>query len=293
MKVKGFATFNKEFKERFRTNLRNLCDIYKHDKDNGAKNYAQIYRKIEEYYNDKGIECFSNISFRKWISGASVPDSYNIYLLCEFFDCDANYLFGTDYIDPENESNQLISKTDKYIFSTYGLDRKTLEFFKKYKDSGIDSVDDNNAPHTASSTSLSFSSLFNALIHQSPWVINALLQIINAERLNLSSYGFADIDNTIKSYPDFPGISGHLLQEFDENIAISVLAIRLKALLANPDYTPNTTNNIETYDPELLKPGAVDEYISELLSTRLKKLNDEIATLTDIATSVMCTNQKP
>ena len=43
---------------------------------------------------------------------------------------------------------------------------------------------------------------------------------------------------------------------------------------------PCKTNRIETYDPELMKPGAVDDYISRLLSTRLKNLNSEIEELT-------------
>ena len=47
---------------------------------------------------------------------------------------------------------------------------------------------------------------------------------------------------------------------------------------------PNTANPIETYDSELLNSGAVDEYISNLLSTRLKNLNSEIETMTTCIT---------
>ena len=66
-------------------------------------------------------------------------------------------------------------------------------------------------------------------------------------------------------------------------------AIRIKELLSNPDYTPNKTNSIETYDSKLLNPDAVDEYISNLLSTRLKKLNAEIDTLISIKTPALPT----
>ena len=143
-------------------------------------------------------------------------------MLCEFFGCDANYLFGTDYIDPNDGPNQSTSKADKYILDTYGLDRITLEFFKKFKDCGIDSVDDSDVPHLASSNEKSFSSLFNELIHQAPWTISALLQLIYANKLDLSSYGFADIYEIAKHYPDFPGIPGYLVKDFDSDVALSV-----------------------------------------------------------------------
>ena len=274
---------DKYYTERFRKNLRAVCDIYKKNKENNAKSYAQIYNRIVEYCNDNNIaECFSDSTFKKWLSGVSLPDSNNICLLCDFFGCDANYLFGTDYIDPDDGPNQSTSKADKYIFDTYGLDKQTLEFFRKYKDCGINTIDDSDVPHSASDDNQSFSALFNELIHTSPWTINALLQIINAKRLNLSSYGldFAEVDERIVTQPDFPGISRHLLQDFDIDAALSLLAIRLKQLHQNPDYMPCKTNRIETYDPELMKPGAVDDYISRLLSTRLKNLNSEIEELT-------------
>ena len=275
---------NEKYKEAFQTNLRKLCEIYINDKSNNAKSEANVYSDIEEYCKINNLNVFSYIAFKKWLSGASIPDSHFICLLCEFFGCDANYLFAVDSVDVSVGPNQALSKADKYIFDNYGLDRYTLQFFKRYKDVGIDSADDRDAPHLAEIKEQSFSSLFNELIHQSPWIINALLQIIYADRLNLSSYGFPDVDKLTKSYPDYPGISGHLVKDFDMDVAISVLAIRLKQLLLNRDYMPNAANPIETYDAELLKPGAVDEYISNLLSTRLKNLNSEIETLTTCIT---------
>lgn len=277
---------NNDPKESFKNNLRNLCDIYKDNKENGAKSDAAVYSKIQAYFDKLDQVCFSYIAFKKWISGASIPDSENILMLCEFFGCDANYLFAIDSIDSYAGPNQSMSKADKYILDTYGLDRKTLEFFKKYKDCGINSVDDSDVPHSASDSNHSFSKLFNDLIHTSPWTINALLQIINAERLNLSTYGldFSEVDERIKSYPDFSGISSHLIQDFDIDAALSLLAIRLKQLNSNPDYIPCKTNLIETYDSELLKPGVIDDYIANLLSTRLKNLNSEIDELTTMIT---------
>ena len=273
---------NNNPKETFKNNLGYLCSIYIADKNNDAKSHATIYPKIQEYFENKGQECFSYLSFKKWLSGAAFPDSDNILMLCEFFGCDANYLFGTDYIDPEAGPNQSMSKTDKYILETYGLDRQTLEFFKKYKDCGINTIDDSDVPHSASDGNQSFSALFNELIHTSPWTINALLQIIYAKRLNLSSYGldFAEVEERIISQPNFPGLSRHLLQDFDIDAALCLLAIRLKQLHQNPEYIPSKTNLIETYDSDLLRPSAIDDYISNLLSTRLKNLNIEIEELT-------------
>lgn len=275
---------SQKYKKAFQTNLRNLCEIYINDKSNKAKSEANVYIDIKEYCDKNNLDEFSYIAFKKWLSGAAIPNSSYICLLCEFFGCDANYLFAVDSVDVSVGPNQALSKADKYIFDNYGLDRYTLQFFKKYKDAGIDSVDDSDVPHLAESKEQSFSSLFNELIHQSPWIINALLQIIYADRLNLSSYGFPDVDKLTKSFPDYPGISGHLVKDFDIDVALSVLAIRLKQLLINRDYMPNAANPIETYDAELLKPGAVDEYISNLLSTRLKNLHSEIETLTSCIT---------
>ena len=65
---------DKNYTERFRKNLRAVRDIYKKNKENNAKSYAQIYNKIVEYCNDNDIaECFSDSTFKKWLSGASPP----------------------------------------------------------------------------------------------------------------------------------------------------------------------------------------------------------------------------
>jgi hypothetical protein len=52
----------------------------------------------------------------------------------------------------------------------------------------------------------------------------------------------------------------------------------------DPGYVPCKTNPLETYDDKLLATGAVDEFISNLLSSRLKNLNSEINELTNIIT---------
>ena len=273
---------SERYKNTFQTNFNNLCTLYIEDESNSAKNYTAVYNDIQDYCKQNKLNGFAKITFIKWLNDGVIPDSYYICLLCDFFGCDANYLFGIDSIDIKTGPNQSLSKADEYIYDNYGLDRKTLDFFKEYKDCGINTIDDSDVPHSASDSNQNFSSLFNDLIHQSPWVINALLQIIYAKRLNLSSYGldFDEVDERIVSQPEFPGISRHLLQDFDIDVALSLLAIRIKQLHQNPDYMPCETNLIETYDSELLKPGAVDDYISALLSTRLKNLNIEIEELT-------------
>lgn len=273
---------NEKYKIAFKTNIRNLFDSYIDDEGNDAKSYANVHSHIMDYCERNKLRSFKESTLKKWFAGEVIPDSYFICLLCEFFGCDANYLFDIDSIEFKTGPEKYLSKADKYIFETYGLDKKTLDFFKEYKDCGINTIDDSDVPHSASDSNQSFSSLFNDLIHQSPWVINALLQIIYAKRLNLSSYGleFDEVDERIVSQPEFPGISRHLLQDFDIDVALSLLAIRIKQLHQNPDYMPCETNLIETYDSELLKPGAVDDYISALLSTRLKNLNSEIEELT-------------
>ena len=276
------TTASDKYKDRFSKNLRDICDIYKADKNKKASTYTAIYKQIQKYCENNDLKGFSEISFKNWLCGVSLPDSYFICVLCDFFGCDANYLFAINSFDVDAGPNQSMSKADKYILDTYGLDRQTLEFFKKYKDCGINTIDDSDVPHSASDNNNSFSALFNELIHQSPWSINALLQIINAKRLNLSSYGldYAEVDERIISQPKFPGISRHLLQNFDIDAALCLLAIRLKQLHQNPDYMPCKTNPLETYDSDLLKPSAIDDYISNLLSTRLKNLNFEIEELT-------------
>ena len=249
---KNMRSESEKFKKAFKSNFNKLCTLYLEDKGNNANSYAAIYSDIKDYCEQKELNGFAEITFKKWLAGEVIPDSYFICLLCEFFGCDANYLFDIDSIDIDAGPNQSLSKADEYILENYGLDRKTMIFFKQYKDCGIDSVDDSDIPHLALNAEDSFSSLFNLLIHESPWTINALLQILNAKRLTLSSYGFPDI--------------------------------RLKQLLSDPNYVPCQTNSIETYDAKLLTPGAVDEFISELLSSRLKNLNREINELSNIIT---------
>ncbi len=281
---KNMRSESEKFKKAFKSNFNKLCTLYLEDKGNNANSYAAIYSDIKDYCEQKELNGFAEITFKKWLAGEVIPDSYFICLLCEFFGCDANYLFDIDSIDIDAGPNQSLSKADEYILENYGLDRKTMIFFKQYKDCGIDSVDDSDIPHLALNAEDSFSSLFNLLIHESPWTINALLQILNAKRLTLSSYGFPEIDVILESNPDFSGISRHLVQGFDIDVAISVFSIRLKQLLSDPNYVPCQTNSIETYDAKLLTPGAVDEFISELLSSRLKNLNREINELSNIIT---------
>lgn len=281
---KNMRSESEKYKKAFKSNFNKLCTLYIEDESNNANSYVAIYSDIKDYCEQKELNGFAEITFKKWLAGEVIPDSYFICLLCEFFGCDANYLFGIDSIDIKTGPNQSLSKADEYIYNNYGLDRKTLDFFKEYKDCGIDSSDDSDEPHLAQSSDKSFSSLFNELIHQSPWTINALLQILYAKKLDLSSYGFVDIDEMIESYPDFPGISKHLVQDFDIDVAISVFSIRLKQLLMDPGYVPCKTNPLETYDDKLLAAGAVDEFISNLLSSRLKNLNSEINELTSIIT---------
>lgn len=273
---------SEKYQKTFQTKLKKLCDLYMKEKGYKPKSYAKVYSDIKDFSKRNDLSDFAFITFKNWLYEEKIPNSYYICLLCDFFGCDANYLFDVGSTDFKTGPNEFVSKADKYIFDNYGLDKKTLDFFKEYKDCGINTIDDSDVPHLASDSNQSFSSLFNDLIHQSPWVLNALLQIIYAKRLNLSSYGleFDEVDERIVSQPEFPGISRHLLQDFDIDVALSLLAIRIKQLHQNPDYMPCETNLIETYDSELLKPGAVDDYISALLSTRLKNLNSEIEELT-------------
>lgn len=273
---------SEKYQKTFQTKLKKLCDLYMKEKGYKPKSYAKVYSDIKDFSKRNDLSDFAFITFKNWLYEEKIPNSYFICLLCDFFGCDANYLFDVGSTDFKTGPNEFVSKADKYIYDNYGLDKKTLDFFKEYKDCGINTIDDSDVPHSASDSNQSFSSLFNDLIHQSPWVLNALLQIIYAKRLNLSSYGldFDEVDERIVSQPEFPGISRHLLQDFDIDVALSLLAIRIKQLHQNPDYMPCETNLIETYDSELLKPGAVDDYISALLSTRLKNLNSEIEELT-------------
>lgn len=273
---------SEKYQKTFQTKLKKLCDLYMKEKGYKPKSYAKVYSDIKEFSKRNDLSDFAFITFKNWLYEEKIPNSYYICLLCDFFGCDANYLFDVGSTDFKTGPNEFVSKADKYIYDNYGLDKKTLDFFKEYKDCGINTIDDSDVPHSASDSNQSFSSLFNNLIHQSPWVLNALLQIIYAKRLNLSSYGldFDEVDERIVSQPEFPGISRHLLQDFDIDVALSLLAIRIKQLHHNPDYMPCETNLIETYDSELLKPGAVDDYISALLSTRLRNLNSEIEELT-------------
>ncbi len=281
-KIKRSAS--EKYKKAFERNFNKLCILYMENESNNANSYVAVYKDIQAYCKRNDLNGFAEVTFKKWLAGEVIPDSYFICLLCEFFGCDANYLFDIESTDLKTGTNEYLSKADKYIYDNYGLDRKTLDFFKEYKKCGIDSSDDSDEPHLAQSSDKSFSSLFNELIHQSPWTINALLQILYAKRLDLSSYGFVDIDEMVESYPDFPGISKHLVQDFDIDVAISVFSIRLKQLLMDPGYVPCNTNAIETYDSKLLTSGAVDEYISDLLSSRLRNLNREINELTNIIT---------
>lgn len=273
---------SEKYQKTFQTKLKKLCDLYMKEKGYKPKSYAKVYSDIKDFSKRNDLSDFAFITFKNWLYEEKIPNSYYICLLCDFFGCDANYLFDVGSTDFKTGPNEFVSKADKYIYDNYGLDKKTLDFFKEYKDCGINTIDDSDVPHSASDSNQSFSSLFNDLIHQSPWVLNALLQIIYAKRLNLSSYGldFDEVDERIVSQPEFPGISRHLLQDFDIDVALSLLAIRIKQLHQNPVYMPCETNLIETYDSELLKPGAVDDYISALLSTRLKNLNSEIEELT-------------
>ena len=273
---------SEKYQKTFQTKLKKLCDLYMKEKGYKPKSYAKVYSDIKDFSKRNDLSDFAFITFKNWLYEEKIPNSYFICLLCDFFGCDANYLFDVGSTDFKTGPNEFVSKADKYIYDNYGLDKKTLDFFKEYKDCGINTIDDSDVPHSASDSNQSFSSLFNDLIHQSPWVLNALLQIIYAKRLNLSSYGldFDEVDERIVTQPDFPGISRHLLQDFDIDVALSLLAIRIKQLHQNPAYMPCETNLIETYDSELLKPGAVDDYISALLSTRLKNLNSEIEELT-------------
>ena len=273
---------SEKFKKAFKSNFNNLCTLYVEDESNNANSYVAVYNDIQDYCERTKMNGFAEITFKKWLAGEVIPDSYFICLLCEFFGCDANYLFDIDSIDVKAGPNQSLNKAEKYIYDNYGLDRETMNFFKEYKDCGIDSSDDRDAAHLAESSEKSFSSLFNLLIHESPWTISSLLQILYAKRLDLSSYGFPEIDVILKSNPDFSGISRHLVQDFDIDVAISVFSIRLIQLLNDPDYVPCKTNSIETYDAKLLAPGAVDKFISELLSSRLKNLNAEINELTSL-----------
>lgn len=281
-KIKRSAS--EKYKKAFERNFNTLCSLYMENESNNANSYVAVYKDIQAYCKRNNLDGFAEVTFKKWLAGEVIPDSYFICLLCEFFGCDANYLFDIESTDIKTGPNEYLSKADKYIYDNYGLDRKTLDFFKEYKDCGIDSSDDSDEPHLAQSSDKSFSSLFNDLIHQSPWTINALLQILYAKRLDLSAYGFVDINEMIESYQDFPGISKHLVQDFDIDVAISVFSIRLKQLLMDPGYVPCNTNAIETYDSKLLTSGAVDEYISDLLSSRLRNLNREINELTNIIT---------
>lgn len=275
---------SEKYQKTFQTKLKKLCDLYMKEKGYKPKSYAKVYSDIKDFSKRNDLSDFAFITFKNWLYEEKIPNSYYICLLCDFFGCDANYLFDVGSTDFKTGLNEFVSKADKYIYDNYGLDRKTLDFFKEYKDCGIDSSDDSDEPHLAQSSDKSFSSLFNELIHQSPWTINALLQILYAKRLDLSAYGFVDINEMIESYQDFPGISKHLVQDFDIDVAISVFSIRLKQLLMDPGYVPCKTNPLETYDDKLLAAGAVDEFISNLLSSRLKNLNSEINELTNIIT---------
>lgn len=281
-KIKRSAS--EKYKKAFERNFNKLCILYMENESNNANSYVAVYKDIQAYCRRNDLNGFAEVTFKKWLAGEVIPDSYFICLLCEFFGCDANYLFDIESTDLKTGTNEYLSKADKYIYDNYGLDRKTLDFFKEYKKCGIDSSDDSDEPHLAQSSDKSFSSLFNELIHQSPWTICALLQILYAKRLNLSSFGFADIDEILESNPDFSGISRHLVQVFDVDDALSVFSIRLKQLLDDPGYVPCNTNAIETYDSKLLTSCAVDEYISDLLSSRLRNLNREINELTNIIT---------
>ncbi|MBQ7565408.1 MAG: hypothetical protein IJT16_15640 [Lachnospiraceae bacterium] len=279
---KNMRSESEKFKKAFKSNFNKLCTLYVEDESNNANSYVAVYNDIQDYCERTKMNGFAEITFKKWLAGEVIPDSYFICLLCEFFGCDANYLFDIDSIDVKAGPNQSLNKAEKYIYDNYGLDRETMNFFKEYKNCGIDSSDDRDAAHLAESSEKSFSSLFNLLIHESPWTISSLLQILYAKRLDLSSYGFPEIDVILKSNPDFSGISRHLVQGFDIDVAISVFSIRLKQLLSDPNYVPCQTNSIETYDAKLLTPGAVDKFISELLSSRLKNLNAEINELTSL-----------
>ena len=65
---------SQKYKKAFQTNLRNLCEIYINDKSNKAKSEANVYIDIKEYCDKNNLDEFSYIAFKKWLSGAAIPN---------------------------------------------------------------------------------------------------------------------------------------------------------------------------------------------------------------------------
>lgn len=265
---------------KFYSNFQRLTELYIQNNDDidSLTGKNGIYNKMCEKYED--IDFVSESTFKEWCYGKSIPKPQHLILICDYFNCDLDYLFGINEGIIDKDGKIVTSQIETYIKDTYGLDKKTLDMLSKYKSTSIiASIDD---PVSPASNDLSFVTILNRIVQKYPWLISNIGQILYAKPLNLSSEGFGKESTDAQKYYYYED----LFEDFDETIALTLLSVRLKKILADTDYVPNKENIISTFDFETSNPDTIDKYITDTMTARLRRLESTASKLSELLTEV-------